>query len=82
MKLGVIIPQEIINIIHTLQEHLLEVLEQDNKCEVAEEITENLFILMNIFCRGQLLCMISSRLPSSRWICEHDIGQARIWGKQ
>ena len=46
MKLGVIIPQEIINIIHTLQEHLLEVLEQDNKCEVAEEITENLFILM------------------------------------
>jgi len=46
MKLGVIIPQEIINIIHTLQEHLSEVLEQDDKCEVAEEITENLFILI------------------------------------
>jgi hypothetical protein len=46
MKLEVIIPQEIINIIHTLQENLLEVIEEQTNSGAAEEIAENLFILI------------------------------------
>ena len=46
IKLEVIIPQEIINIIHTLQENLLEVIEEQTNSGAAEEIAENLFILI------------------------------------
>lgn len=46
MKLKVIIPQEIINIILTLQESLLEIIEIDNKDIIVEEISENLYILI------------------------------------
>lgn len=46
MKMDVIIPQEIINIIHMLQEHFMEVIEDAEKASAAEEIAENLFILI------------------------------------
>ena len=46
MELNVIIPQEIINIIHELQEILLTTIEEENKSVVAEEIGENLFVLI------------------------------------
>ena len=46
MKMNVIIPQEIINIIHTLQEHFMEVIEDAEKVSAAEEIAENLLILI------------------------------------
>lgn len=46
MKLEVIIPQEIINIVHSLQESLMEVIEEESKAPAAEEIAENLLILI------------------------------------
>ena len=46
MKLEVIIPQEIINIILLLQESLNEIIEKENSESIAEEISENLLILI------------------------------------
>ena len=46
MKLDVIIPQEIINIIPELQENLLTVIDEEDKSIVSEEIGENLYILI------------------------------------
>ena len=46
MNMDVIIPQEIINIIHTLQEHFMEVIEETDKGSSAEEIAENMYILI------------------------------------
>lgn len=46
MKLDVIIPQEIINIILLLQESLIEMIEKENCDTIVEEISENLLILI------------------------------------
>ena len=46
MKLNVIIPQEVINIILSLQESLMDTIEKENCDAVVEEISENLYILI------------------------------------
>lgn len=46
MKLNVIVPQEIINLIISLQEMIEKIINETDKSQVIEEISENLFILV------------------------------------